>query len=66
MSQLDISIFYSHLIMLLLSLYIFSHFAIMVLINFYYNYKIRNIIEDDEQQYSNNSNNINILIKILD
>ena len=66
MSQLDISIFYSHLISLLLLLYMFSHFAVIILINFYYNHKIRNITENQDESFSIDSNNIIILNKILE
>ena len=66
MSQLDISIFYSHLFCLLLSLYIFSHIAVMIVINYYYNMKVRNLENESLSSIEKSSNNTNILIKILD
>jgi len=66
MSQLDLSIFYSHLITLIVLLYIFSHFAVVILINYYYNDKIRNIIEDKKEYHLNEASNIKILVKILE
>jgi len=66
MSQLDISIFYSHLFCLLLSLYVFSHVAVMIVINYYYNMKVRELENESLSSIEKSSNNTNILIKILD
>ena len=66
MSQLDISIFYSHLFCLLLSLYIFSHVAVVIVINYFYNLKVRELENEFTSSMEENSNNTNILIKILD
>ncbi len=66
MSQLDISIFYSHLFCLLLSLYIFSHVAVMIVINYFYNLKVRELENEFNSSMEENSSNVNILIKILD
>ena len=65
MSQLDISIFYSHLFGLLLVFYIFSHFVVLVLVNFYYNTKIRDIELKSSQLEIIEGSNTNIIIKIL-
>ena len=65
MSQLDISIFYSHLFGLLLVFYIFSHFVVLVLVNFYYNTKIRYIELKSSQLEIIEGSNTNIIIKIL-
>ena len=65
MSQLDISIFYSHLFCLLLCLYVFFHIAIMIVINYYYNNKVRELENDSLFLDQENSSNTNILIKIL-
>ena len=66
MSQLDISIFYSHLFGLLLTFYIFSHLIILVLITYYYNDKLRNLESEFEMIEIENINNVNTLIKILE
>ena len=66
MSQLDISIFYSHLFCLLLSLYIFSHIAVVIVINYFYNLKVRELENEFTSSMEENSNNTSILIKILD
>lgn len=66
MSQLDISIFYSHLFCLLLSLYIFSHIAVMIIINYFYNTKLRELESESTTSAEENSSNTSILIKILD
>lgn len=66
MSQLDISIFYSHLFCLLLSLYIFSHIAVSIIINYFYNIKVRELEIEVGSSSIKNSTNTDILIKILD
>ena len=66
MSQLDISIFYSHLFGLLLTLYIFSHFVVMVLINFYYNSKLRELELENITTSEVLSSNTEIINKILE
>lgn len=66
MSQLDISIFYSHLLSLLLTLYIFAHFAVIILSTYLYNLRLRNLEEQDEQLSSSEINKVNTLIKILE
>jgi len=65
-SQLDISIFYSHLFGLLLTFYIFSHFIVLVLIKFYYNNKLRNLELELKMVKINDINNTNTLLKILE
>nr|ALO20698.1 ATP synthase F0 subunit 8 [Tiaropsis multicirrata] len=66
MSQLDISIFYSHLFGLLLTFYIFAHFVVIVLTNYYYNNKSRNISEEVKELESSDVNKLNTLMKILE
>ncbi len=66
MSQLDISIFYSHLLGLLLILYIFAHFAVIILSTYYYNIKLRNLEDQSEIQFSSEVNKVETLIKILE
>lgn len=66
MSQLDISIFYSHLFALLMTFYIFSHFAVLIITNYYYNNKLRNLESESELIKIEEVNNINTLIKILE
>lgn len=66
MSQLDISIFYSHLFGLLLTFYIFSHFVVIILKNYYYNNKLRNYSDDVLELESSEVNKLNTLIKILE
>lgn len=66
MSQLDISIFYSHLFGLLLTFYIFSHFVVMVLINFYYNSKLRELELENITTSEVLSSNTEIINKILE
>lgn len=66
MSQLDISIFYSHLFGLLLILYIFAHFVVIILTNYYYNNKLRNLSSDELKLDSSEVNKLNTLIKILE
>ena len=66
MSQLDISIFYSHLFGLLLTFYIFSHFVVLVLTTYYYNDKLRNLESESKLIEVENVNNVNTLMKILE
>lgn len=66
MSQLDISIFYSHLFGLLLTIYIFAHFVVIILTTYYYNNKLRNYSDDSKQVDSSEVNKLNTLIKILE
>ena len=66
MSQLDVSIFYSHLLGLLLTLYIFSHFAVIIISTYYYNYKLRNIESQESDLSFEGVNKVNTLIKILE
>lgn len=66
MSQLDISIFYSHLFGLLLTFYIFAHFVVIILKNYYYNNKLRNYSDDVLELESSEVNKLNTLIKILE
>nr|QPF96864.1 ATP synthase F0 subunit 8 [Eutima sp. BMK-2020] len=66
MSQLDVSIFYSHLLILLISLYIFSHFAVIILSTYYYNGKIRFIKNYHITRSTENKGNVSILLKIFD
>lgn len=66
MSQLDVSIFYSHLFGLLLTFYIFSHFVVMILINFYYNMKLRALEIEDSLMKKVSSNNAEIINRILE
>ena len=66
MSQLDISIFYSHLLGLLITLYVFAHFAVIMLSTYYYNSKLRNLEESSETLITNEVNKVNTLLKILD
>jgi len=66
MSQLDVSIFYSHLFTLILTFYMFSHLVVAILINFYYNMKVRGLEAEDSisQNFENNSKKI--INKILE
>lgn len=66
MSQLDISIFYNHLLTLLLVLYVFAHFAVIIISTYYYNNKLRNIEDHSEIELSNEFNKIDTLVKILE
>lgn len=66
MSQLDISIFYSHLFGLLLIIYIFSHFVVIILSNYYYNIKLRNYKDDNLSVESSQINKVDTLLKILE
>lgn len=66
MSQLDISIFYSHLLTLLLCLYIFSHFSVIILSTYYYNDKLRNLEEVSESLIQDEINKTETVIKILE
>ena len=66
MSQLDISIFYSHLLGLLLVLYVFSHFAIIIISNYFYNLKVREIDTEEQAHSSQEYSKINLLNKILE
>lgn len=66
MSQLDISIFYSHLLSLLITFYIFAHFAVMILSVYYYNFKLRNIDNQKELSSFSKDNKLNTLIKIFE
>lgn len=65
MSQLDTSIFYSHLLGLLLTLYIFAHFAIIILSTYYYNYKLRNLEDQETLLNFEGVNKVDTLIRIL-
>lgn len=65
MSQLDVSIFYSHLFTLIITFYVFSHFVVVILTNFYYNTKVRDLdVENNVIQNFENSNT-EIINKIL-
>lgn len=66
MSQLDISIFYSHLFGLLLVIYVFSHFVVIILSNYYYNIKLRNYKDDNLSVESSQINKVDTLLKILE
>lgn len=66
MSQLDISIFYSHLFALLLTFYIFSHFIVLILTTHYHNEKLRNLESESESIKVENVNNVITLMKILE
>ena len=66
MSQLDVSIFYSHLFTLLLTLYIFSHFMVGVIITNYYNNKLRDLDSESSSINYESINKIQTLIRILD
>jgi len=66
MSQLDISIFYNHLFGLLLIIYIFSHFVVIILSNYYYNIKLRNYKDDNLSVESSQINKVDTLLKILE
>jgi len=66
MSQLDISIFYSHLLGLLLILYIFAHFAVIILSTYYYNTKLRNLEDHTELHLLEDVNKVETLMKILE
>lgn len=66
MSQLDISIFYSHLFGLLLTFYIFSHFVVLILTTYYYNSKLRNLESISSTIKVDEINNVNTLMKILE
>nr|AMK01502.1 ATP synthase F0 subunit 8 [Mitrocomella polydiademata] len=66
MSQLDISIFYSHLFGLLLTIYIFAHFVVIVLTTYYYNNKLRNYSDDSISLDTTETNKLNTLMKILE
>lgn len=66
MSQLDVSIFYSHLLGLLLMLYIFAHFSVIILSTYYYNCKLRDVEDQNEVISSDQVNKIETLIKILE
>ena len=65
MSQLDISIFYSHLFTLLLTLYIFSHLAVMILSVYFYNVKLRDIQDEKDLFSVKDVNKIGTLLKIF-
>nr|CUS58602.1 TPA: ATP synthase F0 subunit 8 [Podocoryna carnea] len=47
MSQLDISISFSHLIGLVICFYIFIHYVSVLLIRFWYNQKLRSLDYED-------------------
>ena len=66
MSQLDISIFYSHLLGLLLILYVFAHFAVVIISTYYYNTKVRNLEDGSEINFADDINKVETLIKILE
>jgi len=66
MSQLDISIFYSHLFGLLLMIYIFAHFVVIILTNYYYNNKLRNYNDDITSINFEQINKVDTLVKILE
>nr|WOE90989.1 ATP synthase F0 subunit 8 [Zygocanna sp. MKL-2023] len=66
MSQLDISIFYSHLLGLFLVLYIFAHFAVIIISTYYYNNKLRNLEDQTTLLFSSELNKVETLIRILE
>nr|WOE90976.1 ATP synthase F0 subunit 8 [Aequorea sp. MKL-2023] len=66
MSQLDISIFYNHLLGLLITLYVFAHFAVVMISTYYYNCKLRNLEESSESLLTSKVNKVDTLLKILE
>jgi hypothetical protein len=66
MSQLDISIFYSHLFGLLITFYIFAHFVIIILTNYYYNNKLRSLELEEKSKSFKEINKVDTLLKILE
>nr|CUS58564.1 TPA: ATP synthase F0 subunit 8 [Hydractinia symbiolongicarpus] len=62
MSQLDLSISFSHLIGLIICFYIFLNFVTILLVKFWYNQKVRSL---DFEELDNQLNKIdsNIFIK---
>lgn len=62
MSQLDLSISFSHLIGLIICFYIFLNFVTILLVKFWYNQKVRSL---DFEELDNQLNKVdsNIFIK---
>lgn len=65
MSQLDVSISFSHLFGLILCFYIFIHYVAITLIQFWYNQKLRFLSDDELSNELNKLDKTVILKKIL-
>lgn len=65
MSQLDISISFSHLIGFLFCFYIFIHYVIVIVIQYWYNEKLRNLSQDELVQELAKIDNSIVIKRIL-
>lgn len=65
MSQLDISITFSHFCGLVLFLYVFLYYMVTLLIKFWYNKKLRSLDNENLRQELNKLDNNLIIKKIL-
>jgi len=65
MSQLDISISFSHLIGLLICFYIFIHYIMIIVIQYWYNEKLRNLSQDELVQELTKIDNSILIKRIL-
>jgi len=65
MSQLDISISFSHLIGLLLCFYVFIHYIMVLVIQYWYNEKLRNLNQDELVQELSKIDNSILIKRIL-
>lgn len=65
MSQLDVSISFSHLCGLIFCFYIFIHYMSILLIQFWYNKKLRSLNDQELSEELNKLDKTIILKKIL-
>nr|ALO20646.1 ATP synthase F0 subunit 8 [Ptychogena lactea] len=65
MSQLDVSISFSHLCGLILCFYIFTHYITILLIQFWYNKKLRSLGEEELMEQLEKLDKTIILKRIL-
>lgn len=65
MSQLDLSISFSHLLGLIMCFYIFLHYATVLMIQYWYNNKLRSFEKDEMKKEIEEIEKSIILKKIL-
>nr|ALO20633.1 ATP synthase F0 subunit 8 [Melicertum octocostatum] len=65
MSQLDVSISFSHLCGLIICFYVFIHYVTIILIQFWYNQKLRSLSEEELMIQLEKLDNTVVLKRIL-
>lgn len=65
MSQLDLSISFSHLLGLMICFYVFLHYTTVLIIQYWYNDKLRSLEEDEMKKEVKEIEKSIVLKKIL-